>query len=177
MALIRERYRRNAPLKMLILGLILIGCQAYMAAGPGAAQFMVAFSLKKLLIQIPAGIITVWIASRLIEFDFGTIGNIALTIAGITVLAEGVACWIPIPFFSIVAEVTAMIVGFFVLFELSKWQTYMIVLLNFVVLFGAHYLMANYINNSRSFGSRPAARLVDLRTGEPVLPWRGWSSA
>jgi hypothetical protein len=155
---------------MMILGLVLIGLQAYLAAGSGAAQFMVEFSLKKLVIQVPAGIIAVWIASRFIDFDFGTISNIALKIAAITVLAEGVACWIPIPFFSIVAEVTVMIVGFFVLFELSKWQTYLIVLLNFVVLFGAHYLMANYINPSRSFGSRPRARLADLRTSDATPP-------
>ena len=109
---------------MLILGLVLIGLQAYLAAGSGRAQFMVGFSLKKLLIQVPAGIVAIWIASRFIDFDFGTIGNIALSIAGITVLAEGVACWIPIPFFSIMADLTVMLVGFFMLFELSKWQTY-----------------------------------------------------
>ena len=111
MSLIRERHRRIAPWQMMIFGLVLIGLQAYLAAGSGAAQFMVEFSLKKLLIQAPAGIIAVWIASRFIDFDFGTIGSIALKIAGITVLAEGVACWVPIPFFSIVAEVTVMIVG------------------------------------------------------------------
>jgi hypothetical protein len=170
MGLIRDRYRRTAPLKMMIFGLVLIGLQAYLAAGSGAAQFMVDFSLKKLLIQVPAGIIAVWIASRFIDFDFGTIGNIALNIAAITVLAEGVACWIPIPFFSIMAEVIVMIVGFFFLFELSKWQTYSIVVLNFVVLFGAHYLMANYINPSRSFGSRPSAQFSEMRTREPNLP-------
>ncbi len=158
MGLLKDRTRRTAPLKMLILGLVLIGLQAYLAAGSGAAQFMVGFSLKKLLIQVPAGIIAVWIASRFIDFDFGTIGNIALSIAGITVLAEGVACWIPIAFFSIMADLTVMLVGFFLLFELSKWQTYMIVLLNFAVLFGAHYLLANYINQSGSYGSRPPAR-------------------
>jgi hypothetical protein len=157
MGLLKARTRRTAPLKMLILGLFLIGLQAYMAAGPGAVQFMVGFSLKKLLIQVPAGIIAVWIASRFIDFDFGTIGSIALNIAGITVLAEGVACWIPIPFFSVMADLTVMLVGFFLLFELGKWQTYMIVLLNFAVLFGAHYLLANYINQSGSYGSRPPA--------------------
>jgi hypothetical protein len=153
---------------MLIFGLVLIGLQAYLAAGSGAAQFMVEFSLKKLLIQVPAGILAVWIASRLIDFDFGTIGGIALKIAAITVLAEGVGCWIPIPFFSIMAELTVLVVGFFLLFELSKWQTYLIVLLNFVVLFGAHFLLANYINRSQSFGSRPQRRLADLRANEPT---------
>ena len=166
MGLVRDRYRRRAPLQMLVVGLVLIGLQAYLAAGSGAAQFMVEFSLKKLLIQVPAGIIAVWIASRFIDFDFGTIGGIAIKIAAITVLAEGVACWIPIPFFSIMAELTVMLVGFFVLFDLSKWQTYLIVLLNFAVLFGAHYVMANYIN-PRSFGSRPPSRYSDLRTSEP----------
>ena len=158
MSLIRERHRRIAPWQMMIFGLVLIGLQAYLAAGSGAAQFMVEFSLKKLLIQVPAGIIAVWIASRLIDFDFGTIGVIALRIAAITVLAEGVACWIPIPFFSFMAELAVMLVGFFLLFELGKWQTYLVVLLNFAVLFGAHYLMAHYINRSNSFGSRPPAR-------------------
>jgi hypothetical protein len=104
MGLIRDRSRRSAPIKMLICGLFLIGLQAYLAAGSGAAQFVVGFSLKKLLIQVPAGIVAVWIASKIFEFDFRTIGTIAKNIAGITVLAEGVACWIPIPFFSIMAE-------------------------------------------------------------------------
>ena len=158
MGLLKERSRRAAPLKMLILGLVLIGYQAYLAAGSDAAQFMIEFSLKKLLIQVPAGIVAVWIASRFIDFDFGTIGVIALRIAAITVLAEGVACWIPIPIFSIIADLTVMLVGFFLLFELSKWETYLVVLLNFAVLFGAHYLLANYINRSGSYGSRPPAR-------------------
>jgi hypothetical protein len=170
MGLIRDRSRASAPVKMLVFGLVLIGAQAFLAAGPGAAQFMVAFSLKKLLIQVPAGIIAVWIASRLIDFDFGTIGNIALEIAGITVLAEGVACWIPIPFFSIMADLTVMIVGFFVLFGLSKWQTYLMVLLNFAVLFAAHYLLANFVYEPRPFGSRPRAQIAYTRTAEPALP-------
>src|SRR5271157_426310 len=157
MGLLKDRTRRTAPLKMLILGLVLIGLQAYLAAGSGAAQFMVGFSLKKLLIQVPAGIVAVWLASRLIDLDFGTIGGIALKFAAITVLAEGVACWIPFPFFSIIADLTVMLVGFFNLFELSKWQTYLIVFLNFAVLFGAHYLLANYINQPGPYGSRPAA--------------------
>ena len=55
MGLLKDRTRRTAPLKMLILGLFLIGLQAYLAAGSGAVQFMVGFSLKKLLIQVPAG--------------------------------------------------------------------------------------------------------------------------
>jgi hypothetical protein len=170
MGLLRERSRRTAPLKMLIFGLILIGIQAYMAAGPDAVKFMVGFSLKKLLIQIPAGIVAVYIASKFIDFDFGTIGAIAMSIAGITVLAEGVACWIPIPFFSIIADLTVMLVGFFVLFELSKWQTYLIVLLNFAVLFGAHYLLANYINQPRSYGSRPSPSLTDSRIRQIIPP-------
>jgi hypothetical protein len=167
MGLIRDRSRRTAPIKMLIFGLFLIGLQAYMAAGSGAVEFMVGFSLKKLLIQVPAGIIAVWIASKIIDFDFGTIGGIAIKIAAITVLAEGVACWIPIPFFSIIADLTVMLVGFFVLFELTKWQTYTIVLLNFAVLFGAHYLLANFIVHSYSYGSRRRA-LASSQTSEPI---------
>ena len=170
MGLIRDRSRRSAPIKMLIFGLFLIGLQAYWAAGSGAAQFVVGFSLKKLLIQVPAGIVAVWIASKVFEFDFGTIGTIAQKIAAITVLAEGVACWIPIPFFSIMADLAVMLVGFFVLFELSKWQTYLIVLLNFAVLFGAHYLLANYNSQPRSYGSRPGRSLAGSQSREAARP-------
>jgi hypothetical protein len=170
MALIRDRSRATAPFTMLIVGLVLIGVQGLLEAGPGAAQFMVTFSLKKLLIQVPAGIIAVWIASRLIDFDFGTIRDIALEIAGITVLAAGVACWIPIPFFSIMADLTVMIVDFFVLFGLSKWQTYLIVFLNLAVLFAAHFLLANFVYEPRPFGSRPRAHLTDDRAGERSAP-------
>jgi hypothetical protein len=154
---------------MLVFGLALIGVQAYLAAGPGAAEYMVGFSLKKLLIQVPAGIIAAWIASKLIDFDFGTVGGIALKIAAITVLAEGVACWIPVPFFSIMADLTVLLLGFFLLFDLTKWETYLVVFLNFVVLFGAHYLLANYINRSGSYGSRPRARSLANRQTNPVI--------
>ncbi len=51
-----------------------------------------------------------------------------------------------------------MVVGFFLLFDLSKWETYFVVLLNFGVLFGAHYLLANYVDQPRPYGSRPPAR-------------------
>jgi hypothetical protein len=170
MGLIRDRSRRSAPIKMLIFGLFLIGLQAYLAAGSAAAQFVVDFSLKKLLIQVPAGIVAILIASKIFDFDFGTIGTIAKNIAGITVLAEGVACWIPIPFFSIMADLTVMLVGFFVLFELSKWQTYLIVLLNFAVLFGAHYLLANYNSQSRSYGTRPGRAFASSQNSERIRP-------
>jgi hypothetical protein len=173
MGLIKDRSRGTAPIAMLIFGLVLIGLQAYLAAGAGAAQFMVGFSLKKLLIQVPAGIVAVWLASRFIDFDFGTIGSIAISIAAITVLAEGVACWIPIPFFSIMADLTVMLVGFFVLFELSKWQTYTIVFLNFAVLFAAHYLLANFVVQSNSYGSRPRPALAASQTKKPI-PTVAW---
>ena len=38
MGLLKDRTRRTAPLKMLILGLVLIGFQAYLAAGSGVAS-------------------------------------------------------------------------------------------------------------------------------------------
>ena len=170
MALIRDRSRRTAPLKMLIFGLVLIGLQAYLAAGSGAAQFFIGFSLKKLMIQVPSGIVAVWIASKIFEFDFGTIGRIAQKIAAITVLAEGVACWIPIPFFSIMADLTVMLVGFFVLFDIGKWPTYVIVFLNFALIFGAHYVLANYVSQPRSYGSRPSPGLANSQfTAPPPL--------
>jgi hypothetical protein len=168
MSLIKDRSRRSAPVKMLIFGLFLIGLQAYLAAGPAAAQFIVGFSLKKLLIQVPAGIAAVWIASRFMDFDFGTIGSIAWGIAGITVMAEGVACWIPIPFFSIMADLTVMLVGFFVLFDLGKWPTYIIVFLNFAVIFGAHYVLANYVSQPRPYGSRPSPGFAHSPLTAPV---------
>jgi hypothetical protein len=55
MALIRDRSRPTAPLKMLLFGLCLIDLQANQVAGSAAAQFVIGFSLKKLLIQVPAG--------------------------------------------------------------------------------------------------------------------------
>ncbi len=170
MGLIRDRSRRTAPLKMLIFGLFLIGLQAYMAAGSGAVEFMVGFSLKKLLIQVPAGIVAVWIASKFIEFDFGTIGGIAIKIAAITVLAEGVACWIPIPFFSIIADLTVMLVGFFVLFELSKWQTYLIVLL-ISPCFSERIICWRIITISQVPTARgPCARSPARQTGPCFIP-------
>jgi hypothetical protein len=143
---------------MLLVGLALIGAEAYQEAGPDAAQFAVKGSLRKLLIQIPAGIVALIVASKLIEVDFGPITIAALKIAAITVLAEGIACWIAIPFFSLVAELTVMLVGFFWMFELGKWETYLVVLLNLAAVFGARYFADNYMDSSHPYwltGDRP----------------------
>lgn len=142
--MLRTGSHRTAPYKMIIFGLLLIGAQAYMEAGEDAAKYAVQGSLQKLLIQVPAGIVAILVASRLIDLDFGTLGVVILKLAGITVLAEGVACWVPIPFFSMMAELAVMLVGFFWLFETSKWETYLLVFLNIAALFGARYLIDNY---------------------------------
>jgi hypothetical protein len=152
-AMLRSGSHRKVPFQMLLFGLVLIGAEAYQEAGPKAAQFAVKGSLQKLLIQVPAGIIAVFVASRFIDFDVDPLTVIALKIAGITVLAEGVACWVPVPFFSMTAELAVMLVGFFWLFELSKWETYFLVLLNFAALFGARYVVDNYLSSPRSFWS------------------------
>ena len=149
MGWIRSNAHRTTPLKLLIFGLILIGARAYTLNGSGAAEFAIKDSLAKLLIQVPAGIVATLIASRLIDFDFGTVGTIALKIAGITILAEGVECWISNPILAVLADLVVMLIGFFWLFELSTWQTYFLVFLNFAVLFGAHYLMDLQANSGK----------------------------
>ena len=157
MGWIRPNSHGTTPLKLLILGLILIGGHAYYVFGSGdAAEFAIKDSLVKLLIQVPAGIVATFIASRLFEFDFGTLGTIALKIAGITVLGEGVASWFPpeFSFFAMAAEIAVMLVGFFWLFELTTFQTYLLLALNFGVLFGAYYVLDNYFDSPRSPISR-----------------------
>jgi hypothetical protein len=146
---------------MILFGLVLVGSNAYMLAGEAAAKSAIVASIEKLAIQVPAGIIAVLIAARLIDFDFGTLGTVALKIAGITILAEGVGVWayyvFPFFYFHVIAELTVMLIGFFWLFELSKWETYLIVLLNFAVLFGAYYVLGKYTEGSRSPMNRPRA--------------------
>lgn len=151
MGWIRSNSHRTTPLKLLILGLVLVGGHAYYLFGSGdAAEFAVKDSLAKLMIQVPAGVVATFIASKLFEFDFGTIGTIALKIAGITVLAEGVGCWINIPILEMLAEFVIMLIGFFWLFELTTLQTYLLLFLNFAVLFGAYYVLDNYLDSPRS---------------------------
>lgn len=151
MSLLRSRSHRTVPFLMLLIGLALIGGQAYLAAGPDAAEYAVKGSLQKLLLQIPAGVVAVIVASKLIDCDFGPISVVMLKLAGIMVLSEGVGCWVPIPFFSILAELAVMVVGFFWMFELSKWETYLVVLLNIAAIFGARYLVDQYMNPSHSY--------------------------
>ena len=151
MSLLRSRSHRRAPFLMLLVGLGLIGSAAYLAAGPDAARYAVKGSLQKLMIQIPAGIVAVVVASKLIECDFGPITVVMLKLAGIMVLAEGVGAWVPIPFFSLMAELSVMVVGFFWMFELSKWETYLVVLLNIAAIFGARYLVDQYMDPSHAY--------------------------
>jgi hypothetical protein len=162
MAYMRARSHRRAPIQMLVFGLVLLGANAYLIGGQTAAEFAVVHSLEKLAIQVPAGIIAVLIASRLIDFDFGTVGTVAIKIAAITILAEGVAVWVgyvaPFSFFVLMAGLTVMVVGFFWLFELSKWETYLIVLLNIAVLFGANYLVAKYMQSAPSSTPKAAVK-------------------
>jgi hypothetical protein len=158
MGLMRAGSHRRVPIQMLLFGLGLLALNAYQFGGNAAAKFVVVESLKKLAIQVPAGIIAVWIAARIIDSDFGTIGTIALKIAGITILAEGVAGWVdtlvPFPFFAFAGELVVMLVGFFWLFELTKWETYLIVFLNFAVLIGANYLLEKYQSSARTPSQR-----------------------
>jgi hypothetical protein len=158
MGLMRPGSHRRVPIQRLLFGLALLALNAYQFGGNAAAKFVVVESLKKLAIQVPAGIIAVWIAARIIESDFGTIGTIALKIAGITILAEGVASWVdyfvPFAFFAFAAELVVMLVGFFWLFELTKWETYLIVFLNLAVLIGVNYLLDNYQPKPRAPGHR-----------------------
>jgi hypothetical protein len=150
MGWIRSNAHRTTPLKLLILGLILIGGHAYSNFGGEAAEFAIKDSLTKLLVQVPAGIVATIIASKLFEFDFGTFGTVAFKIAGITILAEGVGCWIEVPILEMLAEFVIMLIGFFWLFELTTFQTYLLLFLNFAVLFGAYHVLDNYLDSPRS---------------------------
>ena len=145
--MLRAKDHFRSPFLMLLVGLALIGSAAYLEAGPDFAEYAVKGSLQKLVIQIPAGIIALVVASKLIEVDFGPISIAALKIAAITV-----------PFFSLVAELTVMLVGFFWLFELGKWETYLVLLLNLAAVFGVRYFVANYMDSSHAYwatGDRP----------------------
>lgn len=150
MGWIRAGAHRTTPLKLLIVGLILIAARAYSLYGSGAVEAALTDSLTKLLIQVPAGVVATIIASRLFEVEFGPLGVVALKIAGIIILAEGVGCWIPIPILEVLAEFVVMLIGFFWLFELTAFQTYLILFLNFAVLFGAYYVLDNYLDSPRS---------------------------
>jgi hypothetical protein len=75
-------------------------------------------------------------------------------------LAEGVAGWVPepfSPFFAVIAELAVMLVGFFWLFELGRWETYLLVILNLAVLFGAYYVLGTMLDSPRSPMARPGA--------------------
>jgi hypothetical protein len=162
MGYLRAKSHRRVPIQMLLFGLVMLGANAYVTGGgeTGAKRAVIG-SLKSLAIQVPAGIVAVWLASRLIDFDFGTISVVALKIAGISVLAEGVSVWVhyALPYMNFVpplAALAVMLVGFFWLFELSKWETYLIVFLNLAALFGAHYLLGHF-QQSQVATARPAA--------------------
>lgn len=160
---LRAGSHRRAPFLMLLVGLALIGAEAYLEAGQGAAEYAVKGSLQKLLIQVPAGIVALAVASRFIDVDFGPITVVALKVAGIMVLAEGVGCWIPIPFFSMAAEMAVLVVGFFWMFELGTWETYFVVFLNLAAVFGARYLVDQYMSPSHAYWI----------TGDPPRHMRG----
>jgi hypothetical protein len=152
MGLMRARSHRTVPIQMFLFGVVLLAVYGYQFGGTGTAKLAVIMTLKKLAIQVPAGIIAVWIASRIIDCDFGTFGTIVFKIAGVTMLAEAVACWVdyfvPFAFFPFMAELTVILIGFFWLFELSKWETYLLVFLNFAVLIGVNYFLDNYWQSS-----------------------------
>jgi len=138
---------------LFIVGLVALGANAYLSGGSADAQHIVIDSLKKLAVQVPAGIIAIWIAGRFIESDFGDIFSIGLKIAGITVCAEAAHAWVytyvPFEFFSFMAGLTVMVVGYFWLFDLGKWETFFIVAINFAVTLGAYYVVDNYFQSPR----------------------------
>jgi hypothetical protein len=147
---------------MLIGGLVLLGANAYYFGGPTDAQHIVIDSLKKLAVQVPAGIIAIWLAGRFIESDFGDIFTIALKIAGIAVLAEAVHAWVfsyvPFEFFAFMAGLAVVMVGYFWLFDLGKWETIFLVILNFVVTIGVYYVVDNYFQSPQASAYRTRTR-------------------
>ncbi len=154
----RARAHRRVPIQMLVFGLVLLGTNAYLRGVDAFAKQALFVSLKQLAIQIPSGIVAFWLASRFIESDFGSIGMIAIKIAGVTILAEGVACWVPVPFFQFMVLLGVLLFGYFWLFDLGKWETYLVVLLNFAVLLGAYYLLGRYVQGRDADRGAPRAR-------------------
>jgi hypothetical protein len=158
MGLMTVRSHRTAPIQIFLLGVVMLAAYGYQFGGKDTAKIAVIMSLKKLAIQVPVGVIAVWIASRFIDSDFGTIGTILLKIAGISLFAEAVACWVdyfvPFAFFPFAAELTVMLIGYFWLFELGNWESYLVVFLNFAVLIGSNYFLDNYWQSSNNGGQQ-----------------------
>ncbi len=75
---------------MLRFGLALPGTKAYMTGSHAATKFAVIGSLKKLAIEVRAEMFAVWNKSRLVDFDFATMGIVALNIAAIKIVADRV---------------------------------------------------------------------------------------
>ena len=60
-------------------------------------------------------------------------------------------------FIPMMVALAVMLVGFFWLFELSKWETYLIVLFYLATFYGVHYLLGHNLQTMRSAPPRAPA--------------------
>jgi hypothetical protein len=139
----------KVPAALILASLGAIFGMGYLQGGEQAAEGVLNFSLRQIGYQFPVGLLVIFVASRLIEFDFGTIVTISLKILAISsvCLAISVAMFVFAgqPESSLVTAALNFVTFLFlvmILFGTSGLETWLIAALSIAVPYALnHYIV------------------------------------
>ena len=137
----------KVPIAMLISSLVAIGFLGYSRAGDVGAQFLIQAAVTQTLMQLPVGLLIIFIAGKLFAFDFGTFGTVSLKVVAISIFEEavimalGLLAGIP-PATPISAAISFVIFLFLImiLFETTGAETWIVAGVALAISYGiSHY--------------------------------------
>jgi hypothetical protein len=138
----------KVPFAIILGSLAAIFGMGYLQGGEGAAEGILDYSIRHIAFQFPVGLLVIFIASRIIEFDFGTIVTISLKILAISSFCLAIAVALLVfagqPETSIVTVAVDFVAYLFlvmILFGTSGLETWIIAALSIAVPYGLnHYV-------------------------------------
>jgi len=138
----------KVPFAIILASLAAIFGMGYLQGGEQAAQGVLDYSIRQIAFQFPIGLLVIFVASRIIEFDFGTIVTISLKVLAIAAfcLAISVAMFVFAgqPENSLITAAINFVAFLFlvmILFGTSGLETWIIAALSVAIPYGLnHYV-------------------------------------
>lgn len=139
----------KVPAAIIVFSIVAIGFLGYTKAGDDGAEALVKMAAIQAGMQFPIGVAIIFVASRLLTFDFGTFGTISLKILSISLFEEavtmGLALLANIPPGSLVSSCVSFVIFLFmvmILFETTGAETWIIAGVTLL----ASYALSHYLH-------------------------------
>lgn len=158
----------KVPFAIILASLAAIFGIGYLRGGEQAAEGVLDYSLRQIAFQFPMGLLVIFVASRIIEFDFGTIVTISLKILAISALCVAISVAMFVfagqPENSLITLAINFVVFLFlvmILFGTSGLETWIIAALSVAIPYGLNHYVWPAINGQLQ--SKPPAASAPAR--------------